>query len=81
METSLYEDDLVVIIVDESKPIDGDVFAVNYEGQVVIKRLIRQAGNWYLFSDNQDKRKYADKICHKNCIMIGKVIYKQSEKT
>lgn len=80
METSLYDNDLVVINADDTKPVDGEVFAVNYEGELVIKRLIRQAGAWHLSSDNMDKRKYADKVCHENCIIIGRVIYKQSER-
>lgn len=80
METSLYDNDLVVINADDTKPLDGEVFAVNYEGELVIKRLIRQAGAWHLSSDNPDKRKYADKVCHENCIIIGRVIYKQSER-
>lgn len=80
METSLYEGDLVVVNVDDTKPIDGEVFSVNYEGELVIKRMVRQSGNWYLASDNSDKRKYSDKLCHENCIVIGRVIYKQSER-
>ncbi len=80
METSLYDGDLVVVNVDDNKAIDGDVFAVNYEGELVIKRMLRQAGNWYLSSDNPDKRRYSDKLCNENCIVIGKVIYKQSER-
>jgi phage repressor protein C with HTH and peptisase S24 domain len=80
METSLYDDDLVVINAADSKLIDGEVYAVNYEGELVIKRMIRQADGWYLSSDNPDKRKYADKLCHENCIVIGRVIYKQSER-
>lgn len=80
METSLYDDDLVVINVGDTKLIDGEVYAVNYEGELVIKRLIRQGFDWMLSSDNTDKRKYPNKLCHENCFVIGKVIYKQSER-
>jgi phage repressor protein C with HTH and peptisase S24 domain len=80
METSLYEGDLVVINVQDTNMRDGEVFAVNYEGELVVKRLIRQAGQWYLSSDNSDKRKYSDKICNEDCILIGRVVYKQSER-
>lgn len=80
METSLYDGDLVVVNVDDIKAVDGDVFAVNYEGELVVKRMLRQSGSWYLSSDNPDKRKYSDKICHEECILIGRVIYKQSER-
>jgi len=80
METSLYDGDLVVVNANETNAIDGEVYAVNYDGELVIKRMVRQAGSWYLSSDNSDKRKYGDKVCHENSIVIGKVIYKQSER-
>jgi phage repressor protein C with HTH and peptisase S24 domain len=80
METSLYDDDLVVINAADTRMVDGEVYAVNYEGELVIKRMIRQGSDWILSSDNLDKRKYSDKLCHENCIVIGRVIYKQSER-
>ncbi|MCX8018395.1 MAG: helix-turn-helix domain-containing protein, partial [Rhodocyclaceae bacterium] len=52
MEPSLFEGDLVVINTADVQPVDGQVFAVNYEGQLVIKRLRRDAGQWWLDSDN-----------------------------
>jgi phage repressor protein C with HTH and peptisase S24 domain len=80
METSLYKDDLVVINADDTRQIDGEVFAMNYEGELVIKRLHREAGQWYLSSDNPDKRRFPNKLCQDNCFIIGRIIYKQSER-
>ena len=80
METSLFEGDLVVINLDDTKPLDGEVFACNYEGELVIKRMIREAGVWYLASDNTDKRRFPNKVCHDDCFIIGRIIYKQSER-
>lgn len=80
METSLFEGDLVVINGDETNPIDGEVYAVNYEGELVIKRMHREAGLWYLASDNTDKRRFPNKVCQENCFIIGRIIYKQSER-
>ena len=40
--------DTVVINTAQAEPKDGAVFAVNYEGQLVIKRLVRDAGQWWL---------------------------------
>lgn len=80
METSMFEGDLVVINVDDTQPIDGEVFAANYEGELVIKRMVRESGNWYLASDNPDKRRFPNKICHEECFIIGRVVYKQSER-
>jgi len=79
MEPRLYSGDSVVINTESSEPIDGKVFAVNYEGELVIKRLYRDNGNWYLRSDNPDKTRYSDKTCASDiCIMIGEVVHRQS---
>lgn len=80
MEPSLYDGDLVVINSDDKRQVEGEVFAFNYDGEVVIKRLHREAGLWYLASDNQDKRRYPNKLCHEQCLMLGRIIYKQSER-
>jgi phage repressor protein C with HTH and peptisase S24 domain len=80
METSLYEGDLVVVNTKENKPIDGEVFAANYEGELVVKRFIRESGKWWLSSDNPDKRRFPNKLADESCFIIGKVIHKQSER-
>lgn len=62
METGLNQNDTVVINTEDTNPKDGEVFAVNYEGAAVIKRLVRDRGEWWLSSDNPDQRKYPPKI-------------------
>lgn len=81
MEPTLYEDDLVVINTADKKMVDGHVYAFNYEGEPVVKRLERDGGQWWLKSDNQDQRKYGRKICRNEaCIIIGRVVRKESER-
>lgn len=81
MEPTLYEDDLVVINTGDKKPSDGGVFAINYEGEPVVKRMERDAGDWWLKSDNPDQRKFSRKICRgEACIIIGKVVRRESER-
>lgn len=80
METSLFEGDLVVVNTADTAPRDGHVFAANYEGELVVKRLIRNGGEWFLSSDNQDKRRYPDKLCDERTFLIGIVVHKQSER-
>jgi phage repressor protein C with HTH and peptisase S24 domain len=81
MEPSLYENDLVIINTADIKPVDGAVFAVNYEGEPVVKRMSRDAGQWWLTSDNPDQRKYHRKVCRGNdCIIIGRVVRKESDR-
>ena len=80
MEPGLYEGDTIVINKNDTKVVDGEVFAVNYEGELVIKRLRRDAGEWFLASDNPDKRRYGDKRCGEGVQIIGRVVYKNSER-
>ncbi len=81
MEPSLYEDDIVVINVADTKLVDGSVYAFNYEGEAVVKRLSRDAGMWWLTSDNPDQRKYHRKsVQGDECIVIGRVVRKESDR-
>lgn len=81
MEPSLYEDDIVVLNTADKKPVDGAVFAVNYEGEAVVKRFSRDAGEWWLTSDSPDQRKHHRKICRGDaCIIIGRVVRKESDR-
>ena len=79
MEPSLYDGDLVIVNLDDTRLQDGQVFAANYDGELVIKRLKREAGSWYLASDSLDKARFPDKRCSDGCGLIGRVVYKQSE--
>lgn len=80
MQTTFHEGDIVIINLDDTKPVDGSVYAINYEGEAVIKRLSRDAGDWWLTSDNPDQRKYHRKICRGDaCIVIGRVVRSESE--
>jgi len=81
MEPALYEDDVVIINTADTRPVDGVVFAVNYEGEPVVKRLARDIGEWWLTSDNPDQRKYHRKMCRgRECIIVGRVVRKESER-
>lgn len=81
MEPSLYEDDVVVLNTADKRPVDGAVFAVNYEGEAVVKRFARDAGDWWLTSDNPDQRKHHRKICRGDaCIIVGRVVRKESDR-
>ncbi|OEZ50306.1 LexA repressor [Janthinobacterium sp. MP5059B] len=81
MEPSLHEGDIVIINTEDQKPVDGVVFAVNYEGEAVVKRLSRDIGEWWLTSDNADQRKYHRKMCRNGeCIIIGRVVRREGDK-
>lgn len=80
MEPSLYPDDHVVVNTADQTPVDGEVFAVNYEGECVVKRLVRSGGAWLLSSDNPDKRRFPDKPVHEGVFIIGRIVHRQSER-
>ncbi|WP_338771347.1 LexA family transcriptional regulator [Massilia sp. METH4] len=80
MEPRLYRGDVVVVNTADKTPADGQVFAVNFEGEAVVKRLTRDAGHWWLTSDNPDQRRFPRKLCDGiTCILIGRVVLKKSE--
>lgn len=43
---------LIVASKADKEPVDGKLFAVNHNGRPVVKRMEREAGLWYLTSDN-----------------------------
>ena len=80
MEPGLHDGDTVVVNTAQEEPKDGAVFAVNYEGELVIKRLVRDDSQWWLSSDNPDQRRYPRKVCHEGVRLIGEIVHKQSER-
>lgn len=81
MEPALHADDIVILDISDKQPVDGEVFAVNYEGQALIKRMSRDAGDWWLTSDNPDQRRHHRKICRgDSCIIVGRVVRKESDR-
>jgi phage repressor protein C with HTH and peptisase S24 domain len=78
MEPSMSEGDTVVINTADKKPADSKVFAVNYDGEAVVKRMIRDYGRWFLLSDNPDQNRYRRQECTAaSCFVIGRVVMLQ----
>jgi len=75
----LWEGVIVVFHRLLTEPVEGEVFVCNYEGEIVIKRLHRNEGEWYLTSDNEDQRRYQPKNCTEQCKILGRVVLKISE--
>lgn len=81
MQPSLHAGDLIVVDTGEIEPRDGDVFVVEYESQILIRRIVRDAGNWWLTSDNPDQRRYSRKIFNvETGLIFGKAILKETDK-
>lgn len=79
MEPSLRAGDTVVVNTLSTDPEDGTAFAVNYEGELVVKRLMRDAGQWWLTSDNPDKTRYPRKVCDERSVIIGRIVHRSTE--
>lgn len=81
MEPKLYHGDSVVFNTADVALKDGVVYVFNLDGEVVIKRAIRDGGMWWLDSDNPDKARYPRKACTSElCMPLGRVVHMQSEK-
>lgn len=80
MEPGIYAEDVLVVNTADMAPRDGDVFALNLEGTVAVRRLFKQEGQWIAASDNPDKRLYRDRLIGSESGVIGKVVHKQSER-
>ncbi|WP_457825082.1 S24 family peptidase, partial [Staphylococcus aureus] len=80
MEPTMSGGDTVVINIADTIPKDGKTYAVNLDGEAVIKRMSRRFGRWFLVSDNPDQQRYHPHECTQgNCIVIGRVVMLQRE--
>lgn len=79
MVPNLRAGDLIIINTEQTQPKDGVAFVVSYEGEPVVKRLVRDQGEWWLTSDNADQRRFPRKRCDENAKIIGEVVYRQTE--
>lgn len=75
MEPSLSDGDTVVINTADTIRKHGELYAINYDGEAVVKRLVRDIGRWFLASDNPDQRRYHRQECTEGtCIVIGRIV-------
>ncbi len=80
MEPTLYEGDTVIVNLADTRLVDNGVYAINYEGEAIVKRVSRDAGQWWLTSDNSDQRKFHRKLCRGNdCLVVGRIVRRESE--
>jgi phage repressor protein C with HTH and peptisase S24 domain len=81
MEPGLYAGDILVVNLSDRQPHDGEVFVLAYEGIVLVRRLVRDAGKWWLCSDSAEQRRFPRKrYANSECSLIGRVVYRLSEK-
>jgi phage repressor protein C with HTH and peptisase S24 domain len=79
MEKTLYDKDWVLTYRGWTEPKNDTIFAINYDGEPVIKRLTRDAGQWWLTSDNPDPQYYRRLCSEGECQIVGQALLKHSE--
>lgn len=73
MQPLMYEGDIAVVNTADKVRKNGGVFAMNYEGQAVIKRLLYERREWYLASDNPE---FKPVPCRgSDCIVVGRIVH------
>lgn len=78
MEPSLHEADVLTVDTRQVDPVDGLVFAVNYEGVCLIRRVVRDHGAWWLVADNR-LRFPRKQLVAPDALLIGRVVHVDSE--
>ncbi|MEM4988813.1 S24 family peptidase [Collimonas sp. H4R21] len=80
MEPTMSDGDTVVVNTGDIALKDGETYAINYDGEDIIKRLVKDYGRWFLVSDNPDQKRYHRQECTgATCIVVGRVIVLQRE--
>lgn len=73
MEPMMFEDDLVAVNLADRKPINKEVYALNFNGEGCIKQLVYRGGQWYLHSLNPDFGPI--NMRSGDCQIVGRVVY------
>jgi phage repressor protein C with HTH and peptisase S24 domain len=71
--------DIIVFNTDDTTHRAEEVFAVNHEGEFTLKRLKKRLGHWWLYSDNEDQKRYPPVMCTDLTFIIGKIVLMQSD--
>jgi len=73
MEPMFFEDDVVVINTADKKPVDRELFAVNFNGEACIKQLWKNGKDWFLRSFHPDHGPV--NVRSGQCEIVGRVVY------
>ncbi len=81
MEPTLYEGDLIAINTLENEPNEGSLFLVAHDGEILVRRLMRDLGTWWMTCDNPKQNRFPRKVCDKeHTQIIGRAVYRQTER-
>lgn len=73
MEPMMFEDDVVVVNTADKKPISREIYAVNFNGEALVKQLVKRNNDWFLYSVNPDFGPI--NVRSGQCSIVGRVVY------
>jgi phage repressor protein C with HTH and peptisase S24 domain len=73
MEPMMFEDDVVIINTADRKPLNRELYALNWNGEALIKMLVHRNQDWYLYSMNPDNGPI--NVRSGQCSVVGRVVY------
>jgi phage repressor protein C with HTH and peptisase S24 domain len=73
MEPMMFEDDVVVVNTADKQPISREIYAVNFNGEALVKQLVKRGSDWCLFSINPDFGPI--NVRSGQCSIVGRVVY------
>lgn len=73
MEPMMFEDDVIVIDTNDKTPISRELYAVNFDGEGLVKQLVKHDSEWYLYSLNPDFGRV--NVRSGQCAIVGRVVY------
>jgi hypothetical protein len=76
MAPRLNSGDIAVINTHDTVPQDNDVYLINYNGNIVVRRMTRDFGNWFLSADNNDSKLYhREEFVADTSEVLGRVVF------
>lgn len=73
MEPMMFEDDVVVVNTADKQPVSREIYAVNFNGEALVKQLVRRNAEWFLHSINPDFGPI--NVRSGECSIVGRVVY------
>jgi phage repressor protein C with HTH and peptisase S24 domain len=73
MEPMMFEDDVVVVNTADKEPVNREIYALNFNGEALVKQLVRRNNEWFLHSMNPDFGPVT--VRSGQCSIVGRVVY------
>jgi phage repressor protein C with HTH and peptisase S24 domain len=73
MEPMMFEDDVVVVNTADKNPISREIYALNFDGEALVKQLVKRNSDWFLYSMNPDFGPI--NVRSGQCSVVGRVVY------